>query len=107
MSTVGRERETGHGPVLQGIFCPCLNVGWCVLGIRPAVGTIREGCEVAGDRHCICPWRIPVNHDLLLATFALNEIGHAHSLTPPLEHRSGELFHIQEDCLLDTDLPFG
>ena len=44
--------------------------------IRSAVRTIREGREVPGDRHCICPWRIPVNHNLLLATFALNEIGH-------------------------------
>ena len=72
--------------------------------IRPAVGTIREGREVAGDRHGICPWRIPVNHDLLLATFAFNEIGHTH--TPPLEHRSVNCF-TWEDCLLDTDLPFG
>jgi len=43
----------------------------------PAVGTIREGREIARDRHCICPWRMPVNHDLLLATFALNKMGHA------------------------------
>jgi hypothetical protein len=40
--------------------------------IRPAVGTIREGCEVPCDRHRVRPGRVPVNHNFLLAAFAQN-----------------------------------
>jgi len=41
-------------------------------GVRSAVGTIREGRELACDRHRIRPRRVPVNHNFLLAAFALN-----------------------------------
>jgi hypothetical protein len=45
--------------------------------IRPTVRAGWESRESAGDGYGISAGRIPVNDDLLMAAFALNEIVHA------------------------------
>ena len=52
------------------------NVGWAILMIRATMRTTREGREIAADHYGISLWLVPVNHDLPMAAFALNEIVH-------------------------------